>query len=216
MNAHPHSLHAATNLWSLDTALRHLADRVRSEAGARDIYGDGGTLQAWRPRPDRNPTGGHADPIGDAVLGMTYRIDTPCADRYRAATATLCWLAIHTLGDLPAENRTPIQQLLHHIDMVPPQAAAEVARWAADEDRRIRELLHLDTGQQPIPGVTCPACSRVSLATSGINATSTVVVCTNDLCTCLGDICLCGMNIHADGARHIWTAAYVSTWKVAA
>ncbi len=215
---HPNRLHAQAALWSLDTALRQLGDAIRrSHAATRSLYDDGGQLQAWRVAEGPRPTSGHADPVADAhhILLTATLHDGRLEQRYSNTIATMSWLAAKVLGDRLTLGHPPVTQLLNHAATIPLPAAAELAKWATNEDQLVRRELDLPDSTRHIPGATCPACNRVSLGLTPIRGDN-LITCTNPECHCTGTQCRCDMPTQDAGIRHIWTSAQARARKAAA
>lgn len=204
---HPDQLSALAAAFSLDAALRLLADEVRWEWSERRdesrASAAASCLQAWRPGGGRGG-GGYSDPVGrstDIVLELE-----PQAGRLArltdSVTATLLWLAERLRVSLAHVN--PLLPLIDAVPALRPSTAVQLMRWLAEADTRVREAVNAPVDERPVPGLACPSCGVRRLVAVPPRH-SPIVVCRSG-CTCAGESCTCQMPIRSAGAGHIWWA----------
>lgn len=207
---HPHQLHAAAALWSLRRARRALTAAAARENASVAISA-ASTLRSPRYGV-RHGSGGHSDPIGDALATAADRADARSRQLQHIAertNATLAWIAQHVtpgIGD-------PLPRLLDAVPGLRPSTAHQVTRWAAEADARVRQALHLGPDRLPLVGAACPRCGtrRLEAQTSSWDRGCWTVVCAAG-CTCVGRGCACEMPVRVLGVLHIWAAT--SSWVV--
>jgi hypothetical protein len=186
---HPHQLHAAAALWSLRRARRALTAAAARENASVAISA-ASTLRSPRYGV-RHGSGGHSDPIGDALATAYDRADARArqleglADR---TNATLAWIAQHVTPG-PGD---PLPRLLDAVPGLPSSTAHQVTRWAAEADDRVRQVLYLGPDRAPLVGVPCPYCGtrRLEAQISSWDRNCWTVVCAAG-CTCTGPGCSC-------------------------
>jgi hypothetical protein len=207
---HPHQLHAAAALWSLRRARRALTAATARENASVAISA-ASTLRSPRYGV-RHGSGGHSDPIGDALATAADRADARARQLERLAertNATLAWIAQH----VAAGHGDPLPRLLDAVPALQPGTALEVTRWAVEADERVRQALYLGPDRMPLVGVPCPYCGtrRLEAQTSSWDRGCWTVVCAAG-CTCTGPKCACGMPVRVLGVLHIWAAT--TSWVV--
>jgi hypothetical protein len=187
-------------VWPHLLAASAAADRAAAQNG------DLGTLQAWRPG-----SGVHGSGSGDVLLGAVIRHQGPGGVNPYAAVAasvtdTVGWLAQTVLASVPASTEAAIVQLLDAT--LSPPAAAHIARWVDDADRKARRALVVGDDRRLVPVLGCPHCNSTgSLAVrTSAPPPARTIVCTAG-CTCDGPGCGCGMPTEEQGVAHIWTPA---------
>jgi hypothetical protein len=201
---HPHQLHVAAALWSLRRARRALTAAVARENASVAISA-ASTLSSPRYGV-RHGTGGHSDPIGDALATAADRADARARQLERLAdrtNATLAWIAQHVAPG-PGD---PLPRLLDAVSGLQPSTAHQVTCWAAEADNRVRHVLYLGPDRMPLVGVPCPYCGtrRLEAQTSPWDRSCWTVVCAVG-CTCTGPDCACEMPVKVLGVLHIWAA----------
>ncbi|MCY1141364.1 hypothetical protein OWR29_25480 [Actinoplanes sp. Pm04-4] len=201
---HPMLLHAHAALHSIGIArdrLLHAAQTARTAWTAND---DLGTVQAWRPREERQPTVVRREPILDAVIERSTSSTSPYETRMVSIHETLTWLASAMLGEKPYGD--PLDQLRYHLPRLSPDAASNIRLWVDEQDQAARKLLGCGDDHQLLPAIQCPACRRAGVLAIRTSAPTEeqVVVCTVG-CICIGRQCQCRMGVPSVGIAHVWT-----------
>ena len=176
---HPWTLLAVAAGWSLRRAAVELF-----RVGPPD--GDHGTLRSTAASTGRSG-GGHADPIGTAVLRGTSG-------------------AYARLLDQVAEDITAARWLCRSDPDRRPSTARDAYAHLAAADKRIRAALHMPPDHLPMIGnPPCPGCGTrlLRIWTSAPDPRDHVVICTAD-CRCTNS-CGCGMDVRESGAPHVWS-----------
>ncbi|MFI5839437.1 hypothetical protein ACIA8K_06955 [Catenuloplanes sp. NPDC051500] len=201
---HPHRLHATAAVWSLRAAWPHLAHAAEVERRQLLVDDDAGTLRAQVYGTIGGSTMHHSNGILNAILGAERRTGGDQLQRLVASTReTMIWLAGRILDDRYRPGDPVLTALLEQIPLIPPVAAAEVARWVGEADSAVRAALQLGPDHEPLVGVPCPACGSRRLAVRMSAPADRSVVCGGG-CVCTGADCLCGMDERPVGILHIW------------
>jgi len=204
---HPNTLHALSTAWALRQARQHLDTAVQVEARALAAEADalsaadGLRSSQWSTGRSR---GGHGDPVGSAALARFAPSVRPgrLAELAASTTSTLTWLA-DTLRAVAGPE--PLWRLINDLPAMQPGTAANVHRWLADHDQRIRAALGLDRAERDLDAAECPSCGIRPLCvhTAAPDPADWVVTC-GEGCRCSGVGCGCGMLVQVEGAVHVW------------
>ena len=209
MTLDPRHLHACASLWSLVAAWPRLLTAVEAGQRAADDGADLGTLRSPVYGMVRSSGGPARSAIADAIAdGRSGRWISPHTRLLETTAGTVRWLG-DTLLIGGADRRTTgtLTLLRARVPKIRPEQAADLARWVAEADTRIRTALGLGDDHRLLRGVQCPRCStrNMQLRTS-VPPDQQVVICGAG-CICAGAECLCRMGVRAAGVAHIWTRA---------